>query len=131
MALLKCKMCGGDLTAGEGSTVAVCEYCGTSQTVPSGNDEKKIQVFNRANKLRLDCEFDKAAGLYESIIADFPEDSEAYWGLVLCKYGVEYVEDPDSHERIPTVHRARYQLITNYGDYKSALENAETYQKRV
>ena len=92
---------------------------------------KKIQVFNRANKLRLDCEFDKAAGLYESIIADFPDDSEAYWGLVLCKYGVEYVEDPDSHERIPTVHRARYQLITNDGDYKSALENADTYQKTV
>ena len=42
MALLKCKMCGGDLDIVEGSTVCVCEYCGTKQTVPSFDSEKKI-----------------------------------------------------------------------------------------
>ena len=37
-------------------------------------------------------EFDKAYGVFESIVADFPEEAEAYWGLCLCKYGIEYVD---------------------------------------
>lgn len=62
----------------QGSTVATCEYCGTTQTVPSLDDEKKLSLFERANRLRSSCEFDKAAGIYESIITDFPEEPEAY-----------------------------------------------------
>jgi len=64
MAVLKCKMCGGDLEIAQGSTIAVCEYCGTKQTVPSPDDEKKLSLFARAERMRRACEFDKAAGLY-------------------------------------------------------------------
>ena len=35
MAVIKCKMCGGDLILIEGQTVAECEYCGSRQTVPT------------------------------------------------------------------------------------------------
>lgn len=34
MAIIKCKMCGGDMEVNEGTSVAECEYCGTKQTVP-------------------------------------------------------------------------------------------------
>ena len=37
------------------------------------DDEKKIKLFERANSLRLSCEFDRAYGVFESIIED--EDS--------------------------------------------------------
>ena len=87
MAVIKCKMCGGDLNLTEGASTAECEYCGSVQTIPKVDDEKKLTLFARANRLRLACEFDKAAGIYESIVADFPEEAEAYWGLCLCKYG--------------------------------------------
>ena len=53
MAVFKCKMCGGDLNIIEGSTVAECEYCYTKQTVPAADDEKKMTLFNRANRLRF------------------------------------------------------------------------------
>ena len=89
MAIIKCKMCGGDLDLIAGQSVAECEFCGTRQTVPAADNEKKLTLFARANRLRAACEFDKAAGIYESIVADFPEEAEAYWGLVLCKYGIE------------------------------------------
>ena len=89
MSVFKCKMCGGDIDLTEGSSVAVCEYCGTKQTVPTADNEKKMTLFARANRLRSACEFDKAASVYESIVADFPEEAEAYWGLVLCRYGIE------------------------------------------
>lgn len=94
MAILKCKMCGGNLEYAPDATVCECEYCGSKQTIPVVDDEKKISLYERANRLRFNCEFDKAAVIYESIVADFPEEAEAYWGLILCKYGIEYVDDP-------------------------------------
>ena len=52
MAILKCKMCGGDLRVEEGMTVCECEYCGSKQTVPTIDNDKKISLYERANKLR-------------------------------------------------------------------------------
>ena len=101
MAIIKCKMCGGDLELVTGSTVAECEYCGTRQTVPNADNEKKLTLFSRAGRLRAACDFDKAASIYESIVADFPEEAEAYWGLVLCKYGSEYIDDPATAQKVP------------------------------
>ena len=105
MAVLKCKMCGGTLDVTEGMTVCECEYCGTMQTIPSVDDEKKITLFTRANRLRAACGFDKAAGVYENIVSDFPEEAEAYWGLVLCKFGIEYVDNPATGKKILTTIR--------------------------
>ncbi len=39
------------------------------------------------------------------------KDAEIYWSLVLCRYGVEYVEDPNSQKRVPTVNRTQLQSI--------------------
>ena len=101
MAVFKCKMCGADLPLIDDSTVCECEYCGTTQTVPAANNEKKMNLFNRANRLRFANEFDKAAGVFESIVSEFPEEAEAYWGLCLCKYGIEYVDDPTTAKKYP------------------------------
>ena len=54
--LFKCKMCGGDLALKEGSSLGTCEYCGSLQTVPNVDTEKKLTLFSRANRLRLQCE---------------------------------------------------------------------------
>ena len=72
MAILKCKMCGGDLIITEGLSTCECEYCGSTQTVPNADNEKKLTLFGRANRLRMACEFDKASGVYESIIQLLP-----------------------------------------------------------
>ena len=68
MAIIKCKMCGGDLNIVEGNSVCECEYCGTKQTVPNADNEKKISLFMRAGRLLRSCEFDKAAGVFETIV---------------------------------------------------------------
>jgi len=124
-------MCGGDLILTEGATVAECEYCGTRQTVPTADSEKKLTLFARANRLRLACEFDKAAGVYESIVADFPEEAEAYWGLVLCRYGIEYVDDPATGKKIPTCHRSSFDCVLEDGDFDQACENADVIARKV
>lgn len=131
MAIFKCKMCGGDLDVKEGETVVECEYCGTKQTVPTSKDEEIRTLFNRANLLRRKCEFDKAEALYEKILLNDEKQAEAYWGVLLCKYGIEYVEDPKTAKRIPTCHRTSFEAITSDEYYKSALQNADPVQKSI
>ena len=131
MAVLKCKMCGGSLDVTEGMTVCECEYCGTTQTIPQVDDEKKITLFTRANRLRAACEFDKAASVYENIVSDFPEEAEAYWGLILCKFGIEYVDDPATGKKIPTCHRSSFESIMDDSDFEQCMENADSIARRV
>ena len=131
MAAFKCKMCGGDLNIIETDKVVECEYCGTTQTVPSADNEKKMTLFNRANRLRLNNEFDKAAALYEQLIAEFPEEAEAYWGLCLCNWGIEYVDDPATGEKKPTCHRASFESLMKDENYVLTMEYADVTAQRV
>lgn len=131
MAILKCKMCGGDLEISEGMSVCECEYCGTKQTIPKADDTQKINAMNRANHFRRQCAFDKAIEMYEKILQNSGEDPELYWTLALCKYGIEYVDDPLTKKKIPTCHRMQYTSILDDVDYKEALDRADSIQKSV
>ncbi len=124
MAVFKCKMCGGNLEVVEGQNIGTCDSCGSTMTLPKANDERVLNLFNRATHYRQQNEFDKAIATYESILEEDSENAEAYWGLVLSKYGIEYVEDPKTHKRIPTCHRLQHESILSDLDYKSALKYA-------
>ena len=130
MPVFKCKMCGGALEIQENATVATCQYCGAQQTLPKIDSERILSLFSRANNLRLKGEFDKAAGIFESIISEFPDEAESYWGLVLCKYGIEYVEAGNG-KRVPTCHRTLPVSIMNDDDFKEACEYADISAKTV
>lgn len=131
MAVFKCKMCGGTLEISENQSIITCEYCGTQQTLPKFDDDVTKNLFNRANNLRLKNEFDKAQEVYEKIISTGSTDAEAYWGNVLCKFGIEYVEDPATFKRVPTCHRAQLESVLSDVDYKAAIENADKSQKAI
>lgn len=131
MAVFKCKMCGGRLDVDEHSRIVECEYCGTRQTLPKLENEKTSGLFDRAGDLRRQNEFDKAEALYEQILEIDNSDAEVYWSLVLCKYGIEYVEEPDSGKRIPTVHRAQFTSIFADENFKKAIEYADDEQKKL
>lgn len=131
MSTLKCKMCGGTLEINENETTATCEYCGTEQTIPKITDDVIGNLFNRANTLRLKSEFDKAEEIHNKIVGLDNTQSEAYWGIILCKYGIEYVEDPTTYKRVPTCHRTSYDAITADEDYKLAIQYADISQKII
>ncbi len=131
MSVLTCKMCGGDLELTEGMTTARCPYCGTTQTIPRLDNEQRIRLYERANHFRRRNDYDMAMGLYEQILHEDPTDSEAYWSLVLCRYGIEYVEDPATHRRIPTVNRTQYTSILADEDYRAALRYADVEQAAI
>ena len=131
MTIFKCKMCGGSIEVKEGSSVGICDSCGTQQTLPRLDDERRANLYDRANHFRRNNEFDKATGIYEQILNEDKSDAEAYWSLVLCRYGIEYVEDPATHKRVPTVNRTQFTSIFNDDNYKSALRYADGYQRAI
>ena len=88
-------------------------------------------MFNRANLLRQKNEFDKAEEIYEKILLADATEAEAYWCVILCKFGIEYVEDPKSFKRVPTCHRASYDSIIADEYYKLAIQYADAVQKGI
>ena len=131
MITFKCKMCGGDLEFEQGATVVECPYCGSRQTLPKLDNDKRANMYDRANHFRRQNEYDKAMAIYEQILQEDRTDAEAYWSLVLCRYGIEYVEDPASHKRMPTVNRVQFTSVLADEDYKSALQYADAGQRTV
>ena len=131
MIVFKCKMCGGDLRIDENSTTAVCEYCGTEQTLPKLSEERSVNLYDRANHFRRNSEFDKAIAIYEQILNEDSSDAEAYWSLVLCRYGIVYVEDPNTKVMVPTVNRAQYTSIFDDDNFRLALKYADAHQRKL
>ncbi len=129
--VFKCKICGGNIELEKGSTVGKCDSCGTKQTLPIIDSDKREKLYDRANNLRRSNDFDSALEVYEQILNDKPDDAEAYWSILLCMYGIEYVEDPYTHERIPTVNRTQVTPIFNNANYKMALKYADIEQQLI
>ena len=131
MAVFKCKMCGGALEVQPEQTTAVCGYCGTQQTLPRLDSDRRASLYDRASHYRRNNEYDKAAALYEQLLNEDAADAEAYWSLVLCRYGVEYVEDPATHARIPTINRTQFTSVFDDENYRSALAHADAGQRAI
>ncbi len=129
MSIINCKMCGGSLREIDDSGIAVCEYCGTKQTISKTSDDVISNLYNRANNLRLKNEFDKASNIYEKIVEQNDSEAEAHWGLVLCKYGIEYVDDPYTGKKIPTCHRTSFDSIKSDIDYQAAIDYSSYSQQ--
>ena len=58
-------------------------------TIPHIDSDKKARLFNWANQLRLNNEFDKAYDAYKEIVSEDSEEAEAYWGMILSDYTEE------------------------------------------
>lgn len=132
MAVLKCKMCGDDIIANEDRTYGQCESCGSVSTLPKIPDEQLANLYNRANYIRRQNDFDGALDIYQRIINEDNSQAEAHWCAVLCKYGIEYVVDPTTQKRVPTCHRASFDDVLKDIDYLETLKyTTETYTKEL
>ncbi len=129
MTIIKCKMCGGDMELSADLSCGKCEYCGSVMTLPKVDGEQTASAFNRGNDFRRIGEFDKALAVYERIVEEDDTNAEAHWCCALCRFGIEYVEDPETHEYIPTCHRASFDSILNDVDYLAALKHADAVAK--
>jgi tetratricopeptide (TPR) repeat protein len=117
-------MCGGEIIPEGNASYGTCDSCGGTMTLPRIQDERKTNLFNRANHFRKQNDFDKALSAYESILNEDNTDAEAHWGAMLSRFGIEYVEDPLTHMPKPTCHRVQHDSVLADADYLAALEYA-------
>ncbi len=102
MAILKCKICGGDLNVAEGQTVCECDYCGSRQTVPTLDSEKKLTVvvqqqwnenaaplLERVFMFLEDGNWNSANEYCEKVLDIDPRNAEAYLGKLMAELKVK------------------------------------------
>ena len=123
--MIQCKMCGGSVILTPDRTIGVCEYCGSTNTYGKISDEQRAAAFNRGNDFRRAGEFDNALAAYEQILREDDTDAEAHWCAALCRFGIDYVRDPDTLEWFPTCHRASFNSFLEDVDYLAALEHSD------
>lgn len=107
MPILRCQMCGGILTQSAAKGLYICADCRTPQTIAHYDDEDRMRIYQRVNHYRNNGEYERAAGLLNKLLDEDTQDAYAYWLLVLCEYGVEYVEDEKTGNKLPTLNRMR------------------------
>lgn len=131
MAEYLCKCCGAALDVKGQVTVCKCANCDVLQSIPRLDFDEKTILWERADKLRRAGEYDRATELYRELLKIDDTDSEIYWCIMLCRYGIEYVEEYGSHKRIPTINRFSYTPIINDEDYRAAVRIADGDRRRI
>lgn len=113
MATIVCRTCGDQYLIDEGTELRACPSCGTVNSRPRAVGSG-LERLNRAVHQRAACDFHAAERSYQYVLLDYPDEHEALWGLALCRYGVEYVEDRG--QRLPTVHFLRRKPMSEDAD---------------
>ena len=131
MAIVPCKLCGGQVDLPEKMTSGACPCCGCPTTFPAVLDDRTEKLYARAEQFRRTKDFDKAVAVYESILDFCPEDPDAYWGLLLSRSGIVYEEDPAAHERAPVCLREVSVSILADPDYMNAQKYADLKAREV
>lgn len=125
MQAFKCKICGGTITVDKSTGTAVCDYCGTQQTLPMFTDDSSKILYDSGNSYLMQGEYDKAEAVFNRLLAVNPQDAEIYWDIVLCKYGVTFVCDSRTGKYIPTCNRTNYDSVLHDKNYLNALKYAD------
>lgn len=125
-SIFKCPCCNGEMEI-IGDGLGQCIYCDSKHPLPKSYENQ----LNRANKLRQEeMRFDEALELYKEIVSEAPDELEAHWGAVLCRFGIEYVEDGPKKFK-PTCHRTIETSIFEDVDYRMIMERAGGQQKEI
>lgn len=124
----KCSVCGETISFPAGQYVVQCKYCNHVNSQPkSGPDVhgSKTDQMKYANERRNKGEFTEAESVYRKVLQTCSKEHEARWGLLLCKYGVIYIEGEDRERRMITCRRSQDSIFRAEEDYLTALQQAD------
>ena len=118
-----CRCCARQVVFFQDENLRECAACGMLNARPQSTG-KTFDFLQRANQQRSSCDFTNAEASYQHVLQEHPTEHEALWGLALCRYGVEYIEDPKTQMLMPTCHFTRRKPLMEDSDYLLACENA-------
>ncbi len=110
----------------EQKEVVRCIYCQYPNQRPRAIGET-LDKLKKANRLLKQCQFDDAEECYIRVLEEYPDEHEALWGRLMCKYGVEVAKEEKygTVHRYLLCHRARRSSIRNEGDFLDACKYAD------
>ncbi len=120
-----CNICGANYVYKESKWI--CPACDAIKPEEISNEETML-LYAASQKLRL-AAFADAEELYADIISKYPADAEAYWGLLLSKYGIKYEQDYDG-KMLPTCYATSIVSFLLDENYLKALQFASNDQKQ-
>jgi len=121
--VMKCSSCRNVVIFAEGSNIALCEHCGVPNERPKSRDSE-LALLKYANERLSLGEFEKADEAYRKVLQRNLDEHEARWGLLLCKYGVQYVEDVRENCFVPTCRKSLNTSFLAETDFRLACEAA-------
>ena len=131
-----CYTCGGTSFIKINSRTLKCEYCGN---VIENNDSLSSEVItflNQGDACRRKIDFENAEEYYSLAKEKDVTCAEAYFGLLMCEYGVTHVKDPVTEIMKPTLNRLSETPIKESLFYKKLFEclfdneSKKIYQKK-
>ena len=127
-----CKACGGetrvDLDKVHGITH--CEYCDTVITLPKSDcSPETIDLLRHGEMLLYTCEFDKAYNIFKRVTNKAANESEAYFGMALAAFRVQYLFDRVNRREQPICYDISEQLFSSDDNCKKAIALALGAQK--
>jgi len=130
LEVIRCSSCGSSTVENIGNNVGKCKYCGSTMLLPR-QDEEIVALLNAAYVYRENFNYDLAIKSYQFVLEKDSNELSAYEGILLSKYGIEYVKDSYSGKLIPTCHRAHFKSIYEDDYYKTLITLANDEQKQV
>ena len=129
MELLRCTQCKGDLQLSDDGLYGRCIFCGASYHFKNEKNARVISLLNQANVSRLKGDYESAILAYQIALKEDETDADAYWGIVLSTYGIDYVEDSNG-KLIPTCRRTIKTSILDDLNYKKAIQYSSEEQAK-
>ncbi len=110
--------------------VLECRHCGMLLTFPK--PDSKVLSFLQQGEHDLDsCDFDRAHAAYSKAAELDPAEPEAYFGMALAAFKVQYLKDEVHGCLQPICHEISKRVFTEDPNYQKALEFATDEQKEV
>ncbi len=132
---LLCKTCEARLDPGRAqNNVIFCEHCGNAYILPRKETSPKALSFLRMGEHELDvCKFDDALNAYEKAAEADKTEPEAYFGMALSEFKVQYLKDEtaDPPHLQPICHEISEKRFTENKNFQRALSLASGAQKEA
>ena len=126
-----CTYCGATMQIESGSKSARCKYCNSEYHFKEEKGPALILALNNAAGYLTRHDFDSAIVHYESVLKEYPNDSEAAWGHAISTYGIVYEKDDRTEQMIPTCSRIVKESILQNSSYLSAIRNCAEKQRAI
>ena len=133
--MFQCKNCGRNLDAeleNARNGVVICPACMSRWPVPAAATPTEAKILLSQGELFLDtCHFDEAKTAYEKAAKLAPEEAEAYFGMALAAFKVQYLKDEEKKRLQPICYKFTQSVFSEDKNYLRALELASEEKKKV